>query len=338
MPTSRPTIADVAQKAGVSIATVSRVLTGSTPVVPETARRVEAAVSELNYIPHAAARTLASRRTDTLGLLLPEISGVFFQPLLRGVEAAVSEAGFDLLIHSTQSRPTETPHRPLGEHNTDGLLVFTESLDARELTRLHAVSFPVVLLHQAPPPALSIPVVTVENQSGAQKVVEHLIQVHGRRRIVFLRGPKGHEDSNWREKGYRAALKANGIAYDPALVTCGEFDRSVARASVEGLLKAGQDFDAIFSGDDESAVGVLAALRQAGVGVPGQVAVVGFDDLVFASTLVPALTTVRAPTEQVGRQAVRQLVRMIQGEPVEPRLVLNTEVVIRQSCGCDHAQ
>jgi LacI family transcriptional regulator len=337
MPSHRPTIADVAQKAGVSIATVSRVLTGSTPVVPETARRVRTAVSALNYIPHAAARTLASRRTDTLGLLLPEIGGDFFQPLVMGVEAAVSEAGFDLLIHTTQSHQRGAPRRPLGEHNTDGLLVFTESLDAKELTRLYSADFPVVLLHQAPPRSVKIPVVTVENQSGAQMIVEHLIDIHNRRRIVFLRGPKGHEDSIWREKGYRAALKTSGLEYDPDLVTVGEFDRNVARTSIEMLLDGGLEFDAVFTGDDESAIGVLQALSHSGTRVPEQVSVVGFDDSVFASTLIPPLTTVRAPTEQVGRQAVRQLVRLIQGEQVESRLVLSTELVIRQSCGCDHS-
>ena len=334
MPISRPTIADVAQIAGVSIATVSRVLNGNTPVVPETAERVEAAITTLNYYPHAAARTLANHRTDTIGLLLPEISGAFFQPLLRGVEAGVSEAGFDLLIHTTHPRPLNSPRRPLGEHNTDGLLVFTEGLDARELSRLENSGFPVVLLHQGSPRPLNLPVVTVENQSGAQKIVEHLIKVHNCRRIVFLRGPEGHEDSAWREKGYRAALKANKIPYDPALVTRGEFDRNVASTSIEHCLADGLDFDAIFTGDDESAIGVLLTLRQAGIDVPESIAVVGFDDSIFASTLIPPLTTVHAPTEQVGKLAVRQLVRVIQGDPVEPRLVLPTELVVRQSCGC----
>jgi LacI family transcriptional regulator len=334
MPSSRLTIADVAQRAGVSIATVSRVLNGTAPVDTETAERVRSAIASLNYVPHAAARTLASRRTDTIGLLLPEISGAFFQPMLRGVEAGVSEAGFDLLIHTTQSRPENTPHRPLGEHNTDGLLVFTESLDAKELTRLHSVGFPVVLLHQAPPNSLNIPVVTIENQSGAQKIVEHLIKIHDSHRIVFLQGPEGHEDSTLREKGYRLALKAYGISFDPSLIMRGNFDRNTAQMAVEQILADSVTFDAVFTGDDESAIGVLLALRQAGRRVPEEIAIVGFDDSVFANALLPPLTTVHAPTEQVGKQAVRQLVRIIQGEEVESRLVLSTELTIRQSCGC----
>jgi DNA-binding LacI/PurR family transcriptional regulator len=334
MPPSRPTIADVAKRAGVSIATVSRVLNGTASVEMDTAERVRSAITALNYFPHAAARTLANRRTDTIGLLLPEISGIFFQPMLRGVEAGVSEAGFDLLIHTTQSHPENAPRRPLGEHNTDGLLVFTESLDAKELTRLHSIGFPVVLLHQAPPDSLNIPVVTIENQFGAQKIVEHLIEVHHCHRIVFLQGPEGHEDSTWREKGYCLALKAHGIPFDPLLVKRGEFNRDEARLALEHILLDRVDFDAIFTGDDDSAVGVMQGLRQAGRIVPEDVAVVGFDDSLFARTLVPPLTTVHAPTEQVGWEAVRQLIRIIRGGTVEPRLVLPIELVIRQSCGC----
>ena len=334
MPPSRPIISDVAQRAGVSIATVSRVLNGTAPVDTETAERVRSAISALNYFPHAAARTLASRRTHTIGLLLPEISGGFFQPMLRGVEAGVSEAGFNLLIHTTQSHPENAPHRPLGEHNTDGLLVFTESLDAKELTRLHSIGFPVVLLHQAPPNSLNIPVVTIENQSGAQKIVDHLIEIHDRRRIIFLQGPEGHEDSTWREKGYLEALEAHGISFDPSLIMRGNFDRTIAQASIDQLLSDNVIFDAVFTGDDESAIGVLLSLRKAGRRVPEDIAIVGFDDSVFANTLMPPLTTVRAPTEQVGKQAVRQLVRIIQGEKVESRLVLPIELTIRQSCGC----
>ncbi len=331
---SRLTIADVASKAGVSIATVSRVLNGTAPVDKSTAERVRTAIAALNYVPHAAARTLASHRTDTIGLLLPEISGAFFQPLLRGVEAGASEAGYDLLIHATQSQPKNVPHRPLGEHNTDGLLVFTESLDEKELSRLHGIGFPVVLLHQAPPDSLEIPVVTIENKSGAQNIVEHLIKIHGCRRIVFLQGPSGHEDSTWRERGYRKALNAHRIRFDPMLIRRGNFDRNQAYSSIGQLIADRVGFDAVFSGDDESAVGVLLALREAGRKVPEEVAVAGFDDSVFAGTLSPPLTTVRAPTELVGRQSVRQLVRIIQGKEVEPRMVLPTELTIRQSCGC----
>lgn len=332
---SRPTIADVAQRAGVSIATVSRVLNGTAPVDAATRVRVQAAIEALDYVPHPAARTLASRKTSTIGLLLPQISGAFFQPLLRGIEAGARQAEYDLFIHTTRTtRPEEVQQRPLAEHNTDGLLVFSNSLDERELQRLHKQRFPVVLLHQTPPKGLGIPVVTIENAAGANGVVSHLIEAHRRSRIVFLQGPPGQEDSHWREKGYREALETHGLPFDPALVRRGDFFREQSRQVIEELLAESVDFDAVFAGDDEAAVGVLAALRQAGRKVPQEVSVAGFDDQHFAETLVPPLTTVRAPTEQVGLESVRQLVRLIRGESVEPRLVLPTEAVLRESCGC----
>ena len=332
---SRATISDVAERAGVSISTVSRVLNNTVPVDEEVARRVRAAVSALNYTPHSAARTLASRRTKTIGLLLLDIGGDFYTPMLRGIEAVSSQAGYDLLIHSTIASLSGTPfRRALGEHNTDGLLVFTEALDQAELTRLQAIGFPVVLLHQSPPKDLAIPVITIENQSGAQKVVDHLIDVHGCKRILFLQGPADNEDSAEREKGYRQSLKKHQIPFDACLVARGGFEPNQAHSVVAQLLADGLEFDAIFTGDDDNAVGVIQALREAGRHIPGDVALAGFDDSLFARILTPPLTTVRAPIEQVGQAAARQLLRLIHAEQVEARLVLPTELIIRQSCGC----
>ncbi|HVM70137.1 MAG TPA: LacI family DNA-binding transcriptional regulator [Anaerolineales bacterium] len=332
---SRATISDVASKAGVSISTVSRVLNNTVPVDQETALRVRTAVEELNYTPHSAARTLASRKTNTIGLLLLDIGGEFYTPLLRGIEAVSSQAGYDLLIHSTITSMSGTvSRRALGEHNTDGLLVFTDALDHAELARLQSISFPVVLMHQSSPKDLAIPVITIENQSGAQKVVDHLIERHGCKRILYLQGPEGNEDSEQRERGYRQSLRKHGLPFDPSLVARGGFETNRAHAVVAQLLAAGLVFDGIFTGDDDNAVGVIQALREAGRDIPRDVAVAGFDDSLFARILTPPLTSVRAPIEQVGQAAVRQLLRLIRAEQVEARLVLPTELIIRQSCGC----
>jgi len=327
-----PTIADVAKHASVSIATVSRVLNGTVPVQLEKAERVRLAMEELQFVPRHAARVLASRRTNTIGLVLSEISGAFFPPMLKGIEAGAHEAGYDLLIHSTKKEgPTR---RPLGEHNTDGLLIFTDSLDHRELHRLHNINFPIVLLHQTPPDSLDIPVIAIENKDGAAMLMDHLIEAHGRRRIVFLRGPEGHEDSVWRERGYREALEAHQIQFDPALIASGEFDEDEAFATIQQMLSDGIDFDAIFAGDDDSAIGAMRALKLAGRLIPGDVAVVGFDDVPFARYLSPALTTVRAPIEEIGREAVRQLTRLMNGEQAQALTLMRTELIIRESCGC----
>jgi LacI family transcriptional regulator len=337
-PSQRPyrvTIDDVAQRAGVSISTVSRVINRTVPVSEDAASRVEAAMRELNYRPRAAARNLATRKTNTVGLLISGIEGDFFAPLLSGIESMTSEAGYDLLI-STSGRlgPRDEFPASLGAHNTDGLLVFANSLGPAGLAHCHEMGFPIVLIHQSPPEGLDIPCVTVENRAAARNLVEHLVEVHGRRRIAFLRGPEGHEDSFWRETGYRKALEGQGIPFDPGLVAAGGFDRKVAQASIQGMLAREVEMDAIFAGDDEAAIGVLAALEEAGRQVPEEISVVGFDDQRSSAYLTPPLTTVRAPTEEVGREAARQLVNLLRTGQAQSLTLLPTEILIRHSCGC----
>jgi DNA-binding LacI/PurR family transcriptional regulator len=335
----RPTIEDVAELAGVSIATVSRVLNQTAPVTAETADKVWEVVEALKYTPHAAARGLASRKTSTIGLLLPEISGHFFSLMLRGVEACVCENGFDLLVHSTpcQRESRLDVPRSLGEHNTDGLLVYAGSLDPEEIARLDEAGFPVVLLHQSPPEGLDIPTVTYENKAGARRLVDHLIEAHGYQRIAFLAGPDNNEDSYWREVGYRESLAAHDLVFDPGLVSIGGFDARVAESAVSDWLLEGIEMDAIFAGDDESAIGALMALNRSEWRVPEDVAVVGFDDIYLSEYLTPPLTTVRAPIETAGYQAAEHLFQLLIGKQVESSLLLPTELVIRRSCGCNAA-
>jgi DNA-binding LacI/PurR family transcriptional regulator len=336
----RPTIVDVARHAGVSISTVSRVLNDSAPVEDEKVQAVRQAIEALHYQPKAAARILASQETKTIGLLLPLISGDYFAGVLRGVERGVMEGGYDLLIHSTftDTRQDSPYHRVLGEHNTDGLIVFSDSLDNRELTRLSEMKFPAVLLHRSSPDRLEIPSVTVENKNGAKKIVEHLIQVHSRCRIVYLRGPEKHEDSYWREIGYRQALDEAGIPFDPALIGIGNFDNHDAQDAIEAMLVDGVEFDAVFAGDDEAASGVLRALRFAGLSVPDQVSVVGFDDSNLAQHLIPALTTVDAQVEQAGYTAAKQLIQLIKRGETNNITLLPTKMVLRRSCGCAYEE
>jgi DNA-binding LacI/PurR family transcriptional regulator len=332
----RVTISDVAQRARVSIATVSRVLNQTAVVSQATRERVQSVIAELNYIPHGAARSLASGKTGALGLLVPEISSNFATPLLRGIEAAARLHGYDLVIFATERQLHPQPGilRPVGEHNTDGLLIFAGSLEMVELERLYRLHFPVVLLHQTPRPGLQIPSVTFENKSGSRRMVAHLIEVHGYRRIAFLRGPKDHEDSYWRELGYREALQLRGIEFDPELIGQGNFDPVDTERVVRGWLGKKLVMDAIFAGDDDSAIGALQALQMAGLKVPEQIAVVGFDDVPFSQFTTPPLTTVHAPIEQAGYEAVAQLVQLIQTGRAEPTVLLPTELVIRRSCGC----
>jgi DNA-binding LacI/PurR family transcriptional regulator len=332
----RPTINDVAKYAGVSTATVSRVINRTAPVSKDTTERVWAAVEALNYRPSSPARMLASQKTGTIGLVIPEIGGEFFAPMLRGVESGARHLGYDLLIFANLEANAEHVHfpYPLGEHNTDGLLIFTDSLNETEIKRLHQINFPLVLLHRSPPDDLHIPCVDFNNKAGARMLVDHLIEVHGYRRIGFLSGPPKNEDSYWREAGYRQSMQDHNMHIKTKWLRHGGFDNDEAYAEMQDWLVEGLDVEAIFTGDDEAALGVILALREKGISIPEQVAVVGFDDIPLSRHLSPPLTTIRAPIEQIGRISVQNLVRLINAEPVEPLVLLPVELVVRHSCGC----
>ena len=330
----RATIKDVARLAGVSIASVSRVINHTADVSPETEARVKRAISALDYRPHLAARSLVRRRTNTIGLILPEFGDEYVSLLLRGIELEARKNDMGLLVFATQYPKTMENPKPLGDENTDGVVVFVDSLPLADLARFEQIGFPVVLIHRTAAYGLDIPCVTIENRDSARRAVDHLIDVHGYRRIAFLSGMAGHEDSSLREVGYRESLAAHGIAYDPALIAEGGFNREQAQRAVAKWLRTQTEIDAIFCGDDEMAMGALSAINRAGKRVPQDIALVGFDDIAPARYLSPPLTTVRAPIEQVGALAVLQLMKIIRGEAVEPLVLLPTELIIRQSCGC----
>jgi DNA-binding LacI/PurR family transcriptional regulator len=329
----RATITDVAKLAGVSISTVSRVLNETAPVSEDAVVRVRNAVEMLSFTPHAAARTLAVRKTDTVGLLLPEMASSFFVPTLRGIESAVREAGLDLLIFAgdPNSPRRNESHQPLGEHNTDGLIVFANQLEMSEVSRLYQRGFPVVLIHRSAPVGLPIPSVRFDNRGGLRRLMNHLIDDCGRRRIAFLRGPEGNEDSFWRETAYRESLEVHGIPWRSELVETAHFTEVGGEEAIRNMILAGVEFDAVFAGDDEAAAGALMALRKYGLRVPEDVALAGFDDATMARHLNPPLTTIRAPIETASYLAARYLVRMIRGEEVETNTQLPVELIVRES-------
>ncbi len=333
---SSVTIRDVARQAGVSVATVSRYINRNTPVSTEVAERLSRVMSNLRYVPHAAARNLASRKSRVIGLLLNNLHNDFFVPLLNGVEAVIRQKGYNLIVATYHANSRNTMPPPIGPHNTDGLLVFSDGLIDEDLANLNANGFPMVLLHRTSPQSLTIPSVTVENIEITHKLVEHLIQVHGKRRILFVRGPIHQEDSYRREAGYKSALAANGIPLDENLILNGEFERDTAYQVLNDFLSNGKRvaFDAVFTGDDDAAIGVLKALHQYGYRIPEDVAVVGFDDMGFAPFLNPPLTTVRAPTESVGRIAAEKLFTLLENQSSNEAIILPTEIIYRRSCGC----
>jgi DNA-binding LacI/PurR family transcriptional regulator len=333
---SSVTIRDVARQAGVSVATVSRYINRNAPVSAEVAERLDRVMTDLRYVPHAAARHLASRKTRVIGLLLNNLHNDFFVPLLNGVEAVVRQKEYNLIIATYHGNSRNAMPPPIGPHNTDGMLVFSDGLFDEDLANLNESGFPMVLVHRTSPNSLNIPSVTVENIEITHKLIEHLIQAHGKRRILFMRGPVHQEDSFRREVGYKSALAANGIPFDENLVLNGDFERDIAYHVLNDFLGNGKRvaFDAVFTGDDDAAIGVLRALHKHGYKIPEEVAVVGFDDLGFASFLNPPLTTVRAPTESVGRIATEKLFSLLENSSPNEAIVLPTEIIFRRSCGC----
>lgn len=331
------TIRDVARRAGVSTASVSRYLNQNTPVSDQLSQRIREAMDELDYVPQANARHLALQKTKTIGLMLTSMHNAFFGPLLAGIEeVVVSEHRYNLLVATNRSHTGKDYQLPLGIHNTDGLLIFADSLDDEQIALFQDRQFPLVLIHKTPVEGLDIPFVTVENKAATRQLVEHLICEHNRRRIILMRGPEKQEDSYWREEGYKAALSAHGIPFDESLVLRGSFERRVAYHEMRAFLAHPDhpEFDAVFAGDDDATVGIYQALKEFGLRIPGDVSVVGFDDMLMAPFLSPPLTTVRAPTEAVGRSAAEHLFCLLAGKRPKMETLHPTEIVIRQSCGC----
>lgn len=328
------TIRDVARQAGVSAATVSRYLNRSAAVAPETGERIQQAMRILDYSPRLAARSLATRKTFTVGVISNAINYAFFGPLLWGMEDALREQEYRLLM-ATYSAEKDGRNVPFGPQNTDGVVVFANAVGDEQLMEWYETGFPCVLMYRTPPADTPIPCVKVENKESARALTEHLIKAHGKRRIAFIHAPDYQQDGLLRESGYREALRQHGLPYDTRLVLEGKYRREQAYLAIQNFLVPILPVcDAVVASDDDLALTALGVLYQAGVAVPEQVAVVGFDDQRFAASLVPPLTTVRAPTEMVGRVAAQQVLRLIQGKEVEGETVLPTSLVVRRSCGC----
>lgn len=335
--TSSITIRDIAREAGVSVATVSRYLNQNAFVSPDLSERIQEVMDQLDYIPQATARQLAMRKKNTIGLLVPNMHNNFFAALLAGIEGEVSQHNFNLLVATCRANQTGGYQFPLGSHNTDGMLIFADSLSDKQISQMHERQLPLVLIHKSPADGLDIPTVTIENKAATRKLINHLIEVHDRKKILLVRGSEYQEDSYWREVGFKEALEKHGIPFDEALTIRGSFEREIAYASMKAFLE-NQDhpeFDAIFTGDDDAAVGIYDAVKEFGIRIPEDVSIVGFDDSQIAPFLTPPLTTVMAPTEEVGRSAAEQLFRLLEGSDPKPVTLHATEIVLRSSCGCN---
>lgn len=329
----RPKLADVAQQAGVSPATASRVLTGSARVRPQTRRQVEAAIVELGYVRNRAPRAAAARGTGSIAFLVCEDSGkVFSEPffplLLRGVSKELSARDIQLVLLTAHSpRERQIVSRYLRSGHVDGALLVSmhgHSLD------LHNLGVPIVLAGRSVGPDEGISYVDADNVGGARMAVQYLLST-GRDKIATVAGPPDMAPGKDRLTGYRAAMADAGLD-DHSLVVFGDFGHVSAAHGVYRLLDRRPAIDAVFAASDLMAAGVLGALRRRGRRVPDDVAVVGFEDSPLAQHTEPKLTTVRQPMEAMGTRMVQELLALIARSGREPaQVILDTELVIRDS-------
>jgi DNA-binding LacI/PurR family transcriptional regulator len=338
-----PTLEQVAALAGVSRATVSRVVNGSPKVSPVVRAQVERAVAELGYVPNRAARSLVTRRADSVALVVSEpharfFSEPFFAGMVRGVSAVLAETGVQLVLLVAQDVPDRGRlERYVVSGHADGVLLASLHGDDPLPGTLERAGVPAVLVGR---PAGVVPrsngtasasYVDADNRGGAGLAVDHLA-MRGRRRIATITGPLDMGVGLDRLEGYRDGLAAAGLAGSGDLVEPGDFtEESGATAMARLLTRPGDPVDAVFAASDLMAAGALRALRAAGRRVPEDVAVVGFEDSAVARYAQPPLTTVRQPIEEMGRQATRLLLAQIAGEAGGMHLILETELVVRSS-------
>jgi LacI family transcriptional regulator len=325
------TIGDVAAQAGVSVATVSKVINGRYGVAPATLERVQAVIDELGYESSLVARSLRSRRTNVLGIVVADIEP-FSAELLKGAGAAIRERGYELIVYSGSGHGKDHSGwerryiSRLGGTLTDGIILVTPTVvDVDDGT-------PVVAVDPHTGPS-SLPSVHSDNLAGAITATGHLLEL-GHRRIGFLAGRPDLESARQREQGYRQALSEAGIAVDPDLIRVGDYELEMSQEPARQLLTLADRPTAVFAANDLSAMQTMHVARTLGLRVPGDVSVVGFDNIPESALIEPPLTTIDQSIQEMGRRAVELLIDVIDGATGRVRQVtLPTRLVVRQSTG-----
>jgi LacI family transcriptional regulator len=323
---------DVAREAGVSIATVSRVLNNSGPVREATRQRVREAARQLRFTPNSTARSLSTRTTGTIGVLLPDLHGEFFSELIRGIDQVAQRSGYHLLVSSAHNQPHQLEsavHAMRGR--VDGLILMASGLAATTLDQTLPDHLPVGLMN-AETDRSRYDVVNIDNCGGARAMTEHLLGL-GHREIRMIGGADHNRDASERIRGFHQALDAARIPRQGDWVEPGDFTEAAGARATRKLLAEPVPPTAIFAANDSMAVGALSAVREAGRSVPGDVAVVGFDDIPIAAFVDPPLTTVRVSIARVSELLTERLFTSIRAgnANVHTQETIATELVIRRS-------
>jgi LacI family transcriptional regulator len=329
------TLEDIARMSGVSRSTVSRVINGHYHVSESTRVKVEAVIRSVGFQPNLAARSLAVGRTQVLGLVIPTaVTAIFSDPyfplVIQGASSACNALDYSVMLWLAEP---EYERKTIGQilHNglMDGVIVTAMLVDDPLIARLSESKKPFITIGRHPTNE-NINYIDVDNRSGAQQAVSHILRT-GRRRVAVINGPESTAHSWERFQGCKDALRQRGLSLLPELVAQGDFSEASGYFAMQQLLP--QRPDAVFVASDAMALGCMRAIQEAGLGIPEDIAVVGFDDIPAAAVSKPPLTTVRQPIQRMGSLAAEILIDMIEHPSPQPRhLVLPTELVIRSSC------
>ena len=340
------TLYDVARAAGVSTATVSRVVHGQDPVRPSTRRRVLEAIEALGYVPDGAAQSLAQRRKEVIGLVAVESRGpetdieregfLFIEEVLHGVGRSLGDLGWSVLVSFLRGSALADAYERMQKISAkvDGMVIAEGIVGPEQLARL-AARIPIALI-AAYPDGLHADVIGADNRSGTRAAVRHLIEEHARKRLFYIAGPAEAPDARERRSAFEES-----VAGHPGAIVAGCFEGRFTAVSGQLAVReilAGPRHelpDAIICGNDQTAIGAMRELQAAGIRVPADIAVIGFDDMHLSSMLAPPLTTIRQPMQLLGERACSCLLQRIADPALPPRTErLPTELIIRESCGC----
>jgi LacI family transcriptional regulator len=330
------TIHDVAKRAGVAPITVSRVLNHSGYASQDTRERVEAAIAELEYVPNRLARSLRSKRTNTLALILTDITNPFFTTVARGVEDTASDAGFTVVFCNTDESETEEQKylQVVLQQQVDGILLVPARSTPESVDMIQKQGTPVVVLDRKMPPDTEVDVVRCENVEGAYQLVKLLIGL-GHRQIAVVSGPKIVSTAEDRVIGYCRAMTEAGLGNRADLIQYGAFTQASGYEMTLKVLAIQPQPTAIFAANNLIGIGALKALQDAGLRVPEDVAMVSYDDLPANLVTFPFFTVAVQPAYEMAKKATQLLLARLSGEPSTPcqEVVLPTEIIIRQSSG-----
>jgi len=329
------TVRDVAKLAGVSPITVSRVINNSGYISEETRRRVDEAIRQLGYVPNTLARSLRLSQTNTLALVLTDITNPFWTTVARGVEDAASDAGFNVILCNTDESEVEQDKylKVLLQKRVDGVLLVPVRCTRETVQVIQSQKVPLVVLDRHIP-GVEVDSVRCDSEGGANTLVRLLIS-KGHRRIAMLSGPQGVSSADDRVAGYQRAMAEAGLDHQNGSIFYGEFTQQSGYAMMQQALAAAPRLSAVFAGNNFITIGAFKAVRDAGLKVPENIALVGFDDLPVALVIDPFFTVASQPAYEMGKQATELLLARIAGQapPQYQEIVLPTEIIVRRSSG-----